>query len=156
MSFMTPPNESDMSGVRNRGAKMIVYHGVSDPIFSVSDTETWFQGIDRHSGGRADSFARFYRVPGMNHCAGGPATDQADFLTPLVNWVEHGQAPGALTATARGPGNPGGVNAEVPASWSPSRTRPLCPYPAVARYDGQGDVESASSWECVDASGRGR
>ena len=63
-------------------------------------------------------------------------------------WVEQGVAPQAIVATARGAGNPGGVNADVPASWSPGRTRPLCPHPQVARYSGSGDVEQASSWVC--------
>jgi hypothetical protein len=133
---------------------VLVYHGVSDPIFSVSDTEAWYRGIDRHSGGPASDFARLYNVPGMNHCSGGPATDQADFITPLVAWVEGGQAPGAIVATARGPGNPGGANAEVPANWAANRTRPLCAYPGVARYQGSGDVERAENWVCDQGPGR--
>jgi hypothetical protein len=152
MGFMTPPDATDMNDVRRRGAKIIVYHGVSDPIFSVADTERWYRGIDRSSGGRADDFARLYRVPGMGHCAGGPATDQADFLTPLIAWVERGREPEAIVATARGAGNAGGVNAEVPADWAPDRTRPLCPYPLVARYDGRGSIERASNWECRKSS----
>jgi feruloyl esterase len=148
MSFMTPPEATDMNDVRRRGAKILVYHGVSDPIFSVADTERWFRGIDRSSGGRADDFVRLYNVPGMGHCSGGPATDQADFITPLVEWVERGDEPESIVATARGAGNAGGVNTEVPADWSPSRTRPLCPYPSVARYKGRGDVERASNWSC--------
>jgi hypothetical protein len=152
MAFMTPPDATDMNDVRRRGAKIIVYHGVSDPIFSVADTERWYRGIDRSSGGRADDFARLYNVPGMGHCSGGPATDQADFLTPLVAWVERGRAPEAIVATARGAGNPGGVNAEVPADWAPDRTRPLCPFPLVARYDGRGSIERASNWECRQSS----
>ena len=149
LGFMTPPNATDMNAVRRRGAKMIVYHGVSDAIFSVADTEAWYRGVDRSSGGRAAEFTRLYPVPGMGHCSGGPATDQADFLTPLVAWVEQGVAPGSITAQARGAGNAGGVNAEVPANWSPARTRPLCPFPQVARYKGAGDVEVAASWACV-------
>jgi hypothetical protein len=152
MGFMTPPDATDMNDVRRRGAKIIVYHGVSDPIFSVADTERWYRGIDRSSGGRAGDFARLYNVPGMGHCAGGPATDQADFLTPLIQWVEHGHAPGSIVASARGAGNPGGVNAEVPADWAPDRTRPLCPYPLVARYDGGGSIEHAGNWECRKSS----
>jgi feruloyl esterase len=84
----------------------------------------------------------------MNHCAGGPATDQADYITALVNWVERGQEPRRIIASARGAGNPGGVNAEVPADWAPDRTRPLCPYPSVARYI-HGNVEKASSFVCL-------
>ena len=148
MSFMTPPDPTDMNDVRRRGAKILVYHGVSDPIFSISDTKRWFRGVDRSSGHRADDFVRLYPIPGMGHCAGGPTTDQADFITPLVAWVEHGDAPDALIATARGAGNVGGVNPEIPADWSPNRTRPLCPYPSVARYTGHGDVEQAGSWAC--------
>lgn len=148
MQFMTPPDATDLNDLRRRGAKVLVYHGVSDPIFSVSDTEAWYRGVDRSSGGRAEQFTRLYRVPGMGHCSGGPATDQADYLTPLVQWVEQGRAPGAIVASARGAGNPGGVNAEVPATWSPTRTRPLCPFPSVAVYTGRGDVEAAASWAC--------
>ncbi len=147
MSFMTPPNVRDLSDLRRRGAKVLVYHGVSDPIFSVEDTKAWYRGIDRHSGGPAESFARLYPVPGMGHCSGGPATDQADFITPLVRWVEQGVAPAAITASARGPGNAGGANADVPAAWA-TRTRPLCPYPSVAIYEGQGSIEDAARFVC--------
>lgn len=153
MSFMTPPDALNMNPVRDRGAKILVYHGVSDPIFSVADTERWYRGIDQASGQRAADFARLYRIPGMGHCSGGPSTDQADFLTPLVQWVEQGHAPGRIEASARGPGNVGGVNPEVPGSWSPTRSRPLCPYPSVARYLGRGDVERAASWTCVGQGG---
>jgi pimeloyl-ACP methyl ester carboxylesterase len=148
MQFMTPPQATQLNDVRARGAKMLVYHGVSDQIFSVKDTERWYRGVDRASGGRAEDFVRLYEVPGMGHCSGGPATDQADFITPLVAWVEQGLAPRSVVAGARGAGNAGGVNAELPAAWAANRTRPLCPYPSVAIYKGRGDVESASSFEC--------
>jgi Tannase and feruloyl esterase len=155
MSFMTPPDATELSDLRRRGAKILAYHGVSDPIFSVEDTEAWYRGVERRSGGKADSFVRLYTVPGMGHCSGGPSTDQADYLGPLVAWVEGGQEPGAIEAKARGAGNPGGVNPDVPAGWAADRTRPLCPYPAVAHYDGHGDVERASSWSCrVDPGSR--
>ncbi|MBI5279092.1 MAG: tannase/feruloyl esterase family alpha/beta hydrolase [Burkholderiales bacterium] len=148
MSFMTPPNPTDMGTLKSRGGKIMVYHGVSDPIFSVDDSEAWYKGLQAANGGDASNFARFFRVPGMGHCSGGPAADQFDALGALVSWVEHGVAPATLAAKARGAGNPGGVNADVPATWSPSRTRPLCPYPLVARYNGSGDIEAASSFSC--------
>ncbi|MDB5930825.1 MAG: esterase [Polaromonas sp.] len=148
MSFMTPPNPSNLSAVKGRGAKMMLYHGTSDPIFSSDDTTAWYDALRSANGGDASNFARFYRVPGMNHCSGGPATDQFDMLTPLVNWVEKSQTPDRVVASARGPGNAGGVNADVPASWSATRTRPLCPYPQVARYQGSGDIENAANFSC--------
>lgn len=148
MSFMTPPNPTDMSALKNRGGKILVYHGVSDAIFSVNDTAAWYDGLRAANGGDASNFARFFRVPGMGHCSGGPATDQFDVLTPLVQWVEQGQAPARIVASARGAGNAGGANADLPASWSATRTRPLCPYPQVARYNGTGSLESADSFSC--------
>ena len=148
LSFMLPPNPSDLGKLKNRGAKMMVYHGTSDPIFSSDDTTRWYEQLRATNGGDASNFARFYRVPGMTHCSGGPTTDQFDMLTPLVNWVEKAQAPGSVVAAARGPGNPAAVNADVPANWSATRTRPLCAYPKVARYNGSGDIESASSFSC--------
>jgi hypothetical protein len=148
MAFMTPPNPTNLSTLKNRGAKMMVYHGVSDPIFSVDDTKAWYEGLRAANGGDASDFARFYRVPGMGHCSGGPATDQFDMLSALVAWVEQGTAPDSVVATARGAGNVGGQNAEVPAGWAADRTRPLCPYPKVARYAGSGSLESAASFSC--------
>jgi Tannase and feruloyl esterase len=148
MGLMTPPDPSNLTNLRNRGAKMMVYHGASDPIFSAADTLTWYQNLAAANNGNAADFARYYNVPGMTHCNGGVATDQFDMLTPLVNWVEKGVAPESVTASVRGVGNAGGVNADIPADWSQTRTRPLCAYPAVARYTGTGNTEQASSFVC--------
>lgn len=147
MSFMTPPNPTQLDTLRNRGAKMMVIHGTSDGVFSVDDTTAWYEALDARYNGYAANFTRYYRVPGMGHSRGGPATDQFDGLTALVNWVEKGQAPDRIIATARGAGNAGGVNADVPADWAPNRTRPLCPHPLIARYKG-GDKELAASFTC--------
>jgi poly(3-hydroxybutyrate) depolymerase len=148
MSFMTPPSPSNLEAMKNRGAKMMLYHGTSDPIFSSDDTTAWYESVRGSNGGDASNFARLFRVPGMNHCSGGPATDQFDMLSPLVDWVEKGQSPDSVLASARGAGNPGGVNADLPSTWSATRTRPLCPYPKVAKYNGSGSVEEAASFSC--------
>ncbi|WP_425256651.1 tannase/feruloyl esterase family alpha/beta hydrolase [Rubrivivax sp. RP6-9] len=147
MQFMTPPNPTKLAAVRDRGAKILVYHGVSDAIFSAKDSMAWMRGVAAEHADAA-AFARLFLVPGMGHCSGGPATDQFDALGALVAWVEHGQAPTQLLASARGAGNPGGVNAEVPAGWAANRSRPLCPYPQVARYSGSGSLDAASSFAC--------
>ena len=148
LSFMPPPHPTDLSTLKNRGAKMLIYHGTSDPIFSSQGTTEYYEGLRSANGGNAANFARYFRVPGMNHCSGGPSTDQFDLLTPLVDWVEKGQAPDRVTASARGTGNAGGVNADLPAGWAAGRTRPLCPYPKVARYSGSGSLEDAASFTC--------
>jgi feruloyl esterase len=147
LSLMTPPDYGRLPLLRARGAKLMVYHGTADPIFSSDDSVQWYETLRSHHGDAAD-FARLYLVPGMNHCSGGPATEQFDMLTALVAWVEKGQAPERIVASARGAGNAGGANADLPASWSPTRTRPLCPHPLTARYDGSGDMESAASFSC--------
>ena len=149
LSFMQPVQPTKLDTLKNRGAKVMVYHGVSDAIFSVDDTTNWYEGLRSANGGDASNFARYYRVPGMSHCAVGPATEQFDMLTPLVNWVEKGVAPDSVLASARGAGNAVGVNPDVPASWSPNRTRPLCAYPKVARLKvGATDLEKADSFSC--------
>ena len=151
LALMMPPGQeqpANLATLRTRGAKMVLYHGVSDPVFSAEDTRQWVERLDRAQGGRAADFARYFPVPGMNHCRGGPAADQFDLLGPLVKWVEQGVAPQAVTATARGRGNPGGENTELPKEWAPARTRPLCAYPAVARYTGSGSMEDAANFRC--------
>jgi len=147
-SFMTPPDPANLSTLRDRGGRMIVVQGASDGVFSIDDTKNWYDALDEANGGNAAAFVRFFRVPGMNHSSGGVATEQYDALAALVDWVEYGNAPDRILATARGAGNPGGENPELPADWAPDRTRPLCPYPTVARYDGAGDPERAESFVC--------
>lgn len=144
MQFMAPPDVDDprIATFRAHGGRLIVYHGNSDPVFSVNDTARWFGKLQANLGADASTFARFYPVPGMAHCTGGPATDQFDALGALVDWVETGKAPGPLTASVRA------ENKELPAAWSKGRTRPLCPWPQVARRVGD-DLESAASFRCT-------
>lgn len=127
---------SDLSAFQAHGGKLLVYQGAADPVFSLKDTVNWFTQVQAHSGAGTAAFARLFAVPGMSHCSGGPATDQFDALGALTHWVEKGEAPAQIAATA-GPRSP----------W-PGRTRPLCAYPAVARYTGQGDINQAANFQC--------
>jgi feruloyl esterase len=129
-------DSTDLSAFKARGGKLLIVHGVSDPVFSILDTIDWWKDLDIVNGGRADQFARLFAVPGMNHCAGGPATDAFDAFGALVDWVEKGVAPARIIATARGS-----------SPW-PGRTRPLCAYPQQARYTGSGSVEDAANFVC--------
>ena len=145
MAVMSPP-DADMpvlSAFARRGGKLIVYHGSSDPVFSVNDTLRWAERLQHNLGlTGAGAVARVFAVPGMGHCQGGPATDQFDGLAALVDWVEAGKAPDRIDATV----NP--ANRDVPASWAKTRGRPLCPHPQVMRYAG-GNVEAAASFRCA-------
>lgn len=149
MDFMAPPNETDLAVLRDRGAKLMVFHGLADGVFSPNDTVEWYEDLDMANGGDARNFARLFLIPGMNHCSGGPCTDQFDMLDALVDWVEQGEEPDRLIATARGAGNVGGENTELPADWAPDRTRPLCPYPQIATYNGSGDIDDAVNFTCA-------
>ena len=143
MTFMTPPNPSDLSKLRDRGAKLMVFHGSADPVFSYNDTIAWYQGLTAANSNDATQFARVFTVPGMNHCSGGPTTDKFDFLTPLVAWVESGTAPDSVAATARTATQNADLGT-IPAG----RTRPLCAYPKVAQYSGSGSVDDAANFNC--------
>jgi hypothetical protein len=129
-------DSTDLAPFHNHGGKLVIVHGVSDPVFSFRDTMQWWNEVNRVNNGRAADFVRLFAVPGMNHCAGGPATDQFDAFGAVVNWVEKGTAPETITATAS-PGTP----------W-PGRTRPLCAYPKQAHYKGTGSIEEAVNFVC--------
>lgn len=128
-----------LSAFHAHGGKLMFVHGMADPIFSAEDTLDYYRRLAAHHGGltAVQGFARTFLVPGMNHCLGGPATDTYDSLQAMVDWVERGIAPDRITARAL-PNNP----------YFPGRSRPLCPYPAFAKYQGQGDPEDAASFRC--------
>jgi hypothetical protein len=129
---------TDLSGFSQRSGKLMIYQGGADSSVSVNDTLRWYDAMNRQMGGSAQDFARMYVVPGMNHCSGGPSTDSFDMLAQLVQWVEAGTAPDRVVATAS---NPGYFNVAA-------RSRPLCPYPQQARYNGAGDINVAANFRC--------
>ncbi|MXO70848.1 DUF6351 family protein [Alteraurantiacibacter buctensis] len=124
---------TNLSTYLGRGAKLMYFHGVSDPWFSAFDTWDYFQRARATNGVEAwDNAARFYMVPGMLHCSGGNAFTSFDLLGPMVDWVERGTAPSSVPAR-RADGQGGEM--------------PLCPHPGYAHYDG-GDPALATSYSC--------
>ncbi|MEF7612581.1 tannase/feruloyl esterase family alpha/beta hydrolase [Aquincola sp. MAHUQ-54] len=132
--------DDKLTAYQARGGKLMFLHGMADPIFSAHDTVDYYQRLAANHGGigAARAFSRLYAIPGENHCSGGRATDQFDALTAMVDWVEKGQAPDRLLAAA---------SSTHPLF--PNRTRPLCPYPQYAKYNGTGNVEDAASFTCT-------
>ncbi len=126
-------NDVDLAGFRKHGGKLLMIHGLADPIFSAAESMDYMQRLQAKHGAKASDFARLFQVPGMNHCTGGPATDAFDGLGAIERWVEKGEAPARIDAHGT--------------TEMPGVSRPLCPWPAVARYRG-GDEKSASSFEC--------
>ena len=127
-------DKTDLSTFKARGGKIIIYEGVSDPVFSAHDIRDWYKKLVENMG-NVDNFTRLFMVPGMNHCGGGPAMENFDALTALEKWTEDGIAPDYIIGKA---------GKEYP---DPNKEQPLCPYPKVATYVG-GDKNKASSFEC--------
>jgi hypothetical protein len=115
-----------------RGAKMIVYHGLSDQAMATGALTDWYERLTPRSAQGPQDWARLFLIPGMTHCGGGQSTDRFDMLTAIQEWVEKQRPPDRITASGRA---------------FPDTTRPLCPYPKVARYD-RGDPKSAESFSC--------
>ena len=125
--IVTSSTSLNLAEFKRRNGKIIWYHGLSDPGPSAAGTIEYYRELaDRNEGfENTMKFARLFVVPNMGHCGGGPATDQFDPLTPLVNWVEKGAAPDTILAS-------GTKFTSAPTT----RSRPLCPYPQEVRYAG--------------------
>jgi hypothetical protein len=147
----TDPN---LKAFNARGGKLIIYHGWSDAALPPVNSINYFQSVAARLGKReVDGFIRLYMVPGMQHCGGGPGPDnfgafvtgppsdpQHDMSLALERWVEQGIAPAHIIASKRQTQDPK----------SPLvRTRPLCPYPQVAKYKGSGSTDEAANFDCV-------
>jgi hypothetical protein len=113
--------------------KMIVYNGLSDQGMASSALADWYDQVVRDNGKSIGESVRLFLIPGMTHCDGGQATDQFDMLEAIMAWVEEGRAPDRIKATGKA---------------FPGASRPICPYPLVARYKG-GDVNKADSFMCA-------
>jgi len=127
--------DTDLSKFKARGGKILFYHGLNDPGPSPLNTIDYYNAVIAKMGPDQDDWMRLFLVPGMGHCSGGIGPDQADFLGAIDAWVEHGVAPARITASRVREG-------EV------DMTRPLCPYPEVASWDGTGDPNDAASFSC--------
>jgi feruloyl esterase len=126
---------TNLSTFRGHGGKLLFLHGVSDPWFSARESVRYYEQLGRDNEETPlAQWSRLFLVPGMGHCAGGARTlDQFDMLTPIVDWVESGRAPERVIATGKS---------------APGESRPLCPYPRHAHYDGSGDAHAAANYTC--------
>lgn len=129
-------NDPDLTGFRQRGGKLIMYFGWADPQLNPRVAVEYYDQVVTRMGDSTGDFFRLFMVPGMFHCGGGVGTSTFDVATPLLHWVESGDAPKTVGA--------GRVS-----SGKVIRTRPLCPYPQVARYKGSGSIDDAANFSCV-------
>ena len=127
--------ETDLREFRERGGKLLITYGWADAILQPLMGVDYYEKAAAANGRNSTDFMRLFMIPGMAHCAGGLGPDQYDAVTAVIDWVEEGIAPDSLVARKV-------VSGDV------TRSRPLCPYPQVARYRGQGSVDEAASFEC--------
>jgi Tannase and feruloyl esterase len=144
----------DLKKFKDRGGKLILYHGWSDAAIPPMATIQYYQNVVSKMGAKnAAQFVELYMAPGMQHCGGGPGPDSfgqatvahadpsEDMSASLEKWVESGVAPKQIVAAKY----KSGTN---PAS-GVVRTRPLCPYPQVAKYKGSGSTDDAANFTCA-------
>ncbi|HMF96548.1 MAG TPA: tannase/feruloyl esterase family alpha/beta hydrolase [Vicinamibacterales bacterium] len=126
----------DLSRFKAHGGKMITYFGWADPALNPMMGVRYYDSVVKQAGTATTDFYRLFMVPGMFHCGGGIGTSAFDAFTPLVEWVEKGTAPQTIAAARMVDGKA-------------VRTRPLCPYPSVAKYKGTGSVDEAANFSCA-------
>jgi hypothetical protein len=149
----------DLRAFRDRGGKLIQYHGWGDPAIPALASIQYYDKVsafmgkfpdERNASRNAHDFYRLFMVPGMGHCGGGngpntfgnrpgaPADADHDIVAALDRWVEQGTAPERIIGTGKSVLDP-----------SKPLTRPLCPYPSAVHYNGTGDPNDAASFTCV-------
>ena len=121
----------------SHGGKLLLYHGLSDQNFSAQTTINYYRTVLGAMGSdRSDEWLRLFLAPGVGHCGGGDGPNSFDPLAALEQWVENGRPPATIIASRVTGGRV-------------ERTRPLCSYPQVAQYGGNGSIDEAASFTCA-------
>jgi len=125
---------TDLQKARQRGAKILMWHGGADQLIPWRQSVHYYRETAERFGGfkQVQSWFRFYIAPGVTHCGGGVGPQPQALFDTMVNWVETGVAPDSILST----------NATL-------GSRPMCPYPQTAIYNGKGaDPKLLASWHC--------
>ena len=129
----------DLSAFRARGGKLLIFHGWNDGgsggAISPQNTVNYYSSVLAKMGSQQQDWLRLFMVPGMEHCGGGPGPDQVNWMAAMERWRESGIAPDRLIASRV-------IDNRV------NMTRPLCPYPQVAHYNGVGSTNDAANFAC--------
>lgn len=134
--------DPDVRAFAKRGGKLIIWQGWADGTNVPQSSINYYTRIRDVLGERATSNAvRLFMAPGMGHCGYGYGPNTFDGIGVLMDWVEKGMAPDQIDASYVAGENYG-------KDVKPTRTRPLCPYPQVARYNGSGSIDEAGNFRC--------
>jgi len=130
----------NLTAFAKHNGKLLLYHGWADQQVAPLSTVQFYQSVLEATGETSHSadWIRLYMVPGMAHCSGGEGPDTFDKIGVMEKWVENGQAPAEIIASHHTAGKV-------------DRTRPLCPYPKVARYMGAGSIDKAANFSCMSS-----
>jgi len=149
--------DPNISAFRNRGGKVIHYHGVVDSLLPFTSSDLYYKNVQKAlkaSVKDLDKFYRYFRASGVDHCFGGPganffgqggggdpsADPDDNVLMRIVAWVEKGKAPEFIRGTKY-------VNDTK--ALGVEFTRKHCKYPKVNSYVGKGDGKDEEGWRCV-------
>ncbi|MEZ5351345.1 MAG: tannase/feruloyl esterase family alpha/beta hydrolase [Bryobacteraceae bacterium] len=128
--------DPDLSEFRKRGGKLLLWFGLADPALNANRAIEYYEEALKTNGAGTQEFFRFFLLPGVFHCGNGPGCDQFPHMASLIDWVERGKAPERMVASKRVAGKT-------------VRTRPLCLYPAVAKYKGSGSTDDETNFTCA-------
>ena len=126
---MSTPN---LDLAKNHGAKILMWQGLADQLIPFQSNIYYYSEVLDYYGGQdnVSPFFRFFLAPGVQHCGGGAGPQPQNLFDTMVDWAQNGVAPDSIMSAGGG------------------RTRPLCPFPQTAIYDGAGDPNVASSFKC--------
>jgi hypothetical protein len=138
MNSLTASENPDLSAYRNRGGKIVMWQGFADQLIPSEDSIDYYNSVTNFLGGgygQTQQFFRHFMAPGVAHCGGGAGPQPQNLFQTVVNWVENGVAPNTILATKSLPDGS-------------TESRPLCPYPAEAKYIGSGSTNDAANFVC--------
>lgn len=142
----------DLTPFMESGAKLLHYHGESDPSIPSASSVHYWQSVrsimypnmsDADAQNALADWYQFYLIPGAAHCGANslqPGPYPQDNMATIIDWVENGVKPSRLNATV----SSGDYKGEVQqlCMWP---TRPLWSGNS-SEFDCVSDEESIQSW----------
>lgn len=101
--YLFETSETDLSGFRDAGGKLIMTHGLADHMIPPQGTIKYYDLLQETMGGvkTTSKFARLFLFPGLDHSLNGPGAKPDDVLGALMLWVEKGKAPKFLNTQVK-------------------------------------------------------